>query len=103
MRYGAETKLRVGQVFDLARAHFGPQGRAGLAITEESPDRLVFAGGGGYVILGARRGGDRTRVELEVQEWDNEAQQFLADLPGARGPLAQFLGRWLGRPRRGER
>lgn len=97
MRYSAETRLTVSQLMQRAIDYFGPNGSAGLTITEQGEYRIVFAGGGGYVIAEARRAPAGSRIELEVQEFDREAQTFLGTLPGPdRGWLRDLLGRWRG-------
>lgn len=97
MRYGAETRLTVHELMQRAVDYFGPSGTAGLAITEQSAYRIVFAGGGGYVIAEARRAPSGSRIELEVQEFDREAQSFLGTLPAPGGGwLQNVLGRKRG-------
>jgi hypothetical protein len=97
MRYGAETRLTVNEVMRRATDYFGPNGSVGLAITEQGDYRIVFAGGGGYVIAEARRAPSGSRIELEVREFDREAQTFLGTLPGPNGGwLQQLLGRLRG-------
>lgn len=91
-RFGAETGLSPAQVYARAREAFGPQGRLGLELTERSPMREVYAGGGGYVIVRAWRAGP-THVELEVWQFDPEAEQFLRSLPG---PVGNWLQRHWG-------
>jgi|ThiBio_1000_plan_1041568.scaffolds.fasta_scaffold72261_1 hypothetical protein len=91
MRYSAETRLTVHEVMQRAVDYFGPSGTAGLAVTEQSDYRIVFAGGGGYIIAEARRMPSGSRIELEVQEFDREAQSFLGTLPGAGGGWLQNL------------
>jgi hypothetical protein len=96
MRYGADSKLTVKQVMDRAIAFFGPNGRCGLTITEQGPFRIVFAGGGGYVIATAQRAPSGSHIELEVWEFDNEAREFLESLPSGDGWLSRVLGRGRG-------
>jgi hypothetical protein len=94
MRYNAETRLTVSEVMQRAVDYFGPNGSGGLKITEQSDYRIVFAGGGGYVIAEARRAPSGSRIELEVQEFDREAQSFLGTLPAPGGGwLQQLFGR----------
>jgi len=93
MRYGAETRFTVKEVMERAVGYFGPGGPGGLAITERGPYRIVFAGGGGYVIATAQRAPSGSKIELEVQEFDREAEAFLGTLPGPEGWLKQMLGR----------
>lgn len=94
MRYGAETQLRPGQVFARAREYFGPSGPVGLDLTEQSPNRLSFVGGGGWVLISAHRAMDLTRIELEVWQFDAEAQAFLASLPAPGGLLRSLVDWW---------
>jgi hypothetical protein len=97
MRYNAETGLTANEVMQRAVDYFGPTGTAGLAITEQSDYRIVFAGGGGYVIAEVRRAPSGSWIELEVQEFDREAQSFLGTLPGSGGGwLQNLLGRLRG-------
>lgn len=96
MRYGAETELRPGQVFRRAREYFID--RVGLTLSDDSLLHVRFVGGGGYVLLTARRRGPRTHLELEVFELDREAQEFLASLP-APSPVGR-LRQWWGARRR---
>ncbi len=93
MRYSAETRLTVKDAMERAIAFFGPNGRCGLAITEQGPFRIVFAGGGGYVIVTTQRSPSGSRLELEVWEFDTEARDFLGTLPGPRGWFSRLLGR----------
>ncbi len=93
MRYEAQTSLSPRQVYARARDYFGPAGPVGLAVTEDGPRRLVFAGGGGYVIVEAARSLDRTRVALEAWEFDREAREFLGSLPRPSGPFRSLWRR----------
>jgi|ERR671927_1394566 hypothetical protein len=97
MRYGADTGLTPGKVYARAREYFGAEGPVGLELTERGPMREVFTGGGGYVIVRAWRAG-ATHVELEVWQFDGEAEQFLRSLPGPRNWLQRNWGRWRRRP-----
>lgn len=92
MRYGAETRLTVKELMDRAIGFYGPTGRCGLTITEQGPYRIVFAGGGGYVIATAHRAPSGSRIELEVREFDSEARKFLAMLPRPGGWLGRLFG-----------
>lgn len=94
MRYSVETRLRPGQVYARAREFFGPGGRVGLQLTENTPNRLSFVGGGGYVIISAHRAWERTAVNLEVWQFDAEAREFLASLPGPAGALRRAWNAW---------
>lgn len=97
MRYNAETGLTVHEVMQRAVDYFGPTGTAGLTITEQGDYRIVFAGGGGYVVAEARRAPSGSRIELEVQEFDREAQAFLGTLPQPDGSwLQNLIGRLRG-------
>ena len=93
MRYGADTRLTVREAMQRAIGYFGPEGRCGLEITEQGPFRVVCAGGGGYVVVTAQRAPSGSHVELEVWEFDTEARDFLATLPGPSGWLRRALGR----------
>jgi hypothetical protein len=93
VRYTADTRLTTKQVMEHAVGYFGPDGRTGLAITERGAYRIVFAGGGGYVIATTHRTPSGSRIELEVQEFDQEAQAFLGTLPGPEGWLRHTFGR----------
>jgi len=96
MRYAAETRLTAKEVMERAVDYFGPFGPGGLAITERGQYRIVFAGGGGYVIATAQRAPSGSRIEFEVQEFDREAEAFLGTLPGTESWLKQMLGRRRG-------
>lgn len=97
MRYGADSGMTVNTVMDRAAGFFGPDGRCGLVITEQGPFRIVFAGGGGYVIASAHRAPSGSHIELEVWEFDTEARDFISSLPGPQSWLSRMLGRKLGR------
>ena len=96
MHYSAETRLTVGEVMERAVEYFGQDGSSGLTITERGPYRIVFAGGGGYVIATAQRAPSGSRIDLEVHEFDREAQAFLGMLPKPEGWLRHTFGRRLG-------
>ncbi len=93
MRYRAESRLNVREVMSRATGYFGPNGKCGLAVTEEGLYRTVFAGGGGYVIATAHRAPTGSEIELEVWEFDVEARAFIARLPGPESWLRRALGR----------
>lgn len=94
MRYTAETRLRPGQVYAQAREYFGTSGKVGLDLTEHSPNRLSFVGGGGFVMVTAHRAFNHCIVNLEVWQFDQEAQDFLASLPAPSGPVRRAWERW---------
>jgi hypothetical protein len=86
VRYGKTTTLSPGQVLQLARAHFGPEGELGLPLTREAPNEVVFEGGGGGVAVTALlRAGTlaTTDVEIVSREYDYWAERFLPQLPTA--------------------
>lgn len=93
MRYLAETRLSADQVLERAERAFGPQSPLGLTSSEGIPNRRAFVGGGGHIVVTARREGDRTRVTLETREYDREVRQFLEELPGPPGWLDRLLSR----------
>lgn len=93
VRYGADTRLSVREVMKRALAYFGPEGRCKLPITEQGPFRVVFAGGGGYVIASVHRAPSGSHIELEVWQFDAEARDFLGTLPGPESWLRRALRR----------
>jgi hypothetical protein len=74
------TKLRAEEVIQRLKAFFG-KGGLGLEISEETPQCLSFAGGGGYVTATVCPEGEKTRVSLVTQEWDYQVKEFVSGLP----------------------
>ena len=78
MRYEVVTGLTPCEVFEHAIGHFGPRG-AGLRLTSQTSQSLLFQGGGGHVVI-AVKPGPQTLLELETRAWDDAVQQFMAQI-----------------------
>ncbi len=74
-----ETKLSVEDVRERVKKFFG-KGGEGMELKEDSPLCLTFSGGGGYVTATLCSEGGKTRVNLVSQEWERQAEKFLATL-----------------------
>jgi hypothetical protein len=74
---------------------FGPKSSVGLDITEQGEYRIVFAGGSGYIIAQAHRIPGGSRIDLDVQDYYQDAQAFIDSLSGPGGGLIQQLIRRL--------
>jgi hypothetical protein len=75
MRYEVTTGLTPSEALKQATAYFGPGGM-GLHATMQTPQRLVFQGGGGHVAITIKPGATTT-LELETREWDFPVRQFM--------------------------
>lgn len=73
------TKLSVEDVLERLKKFFG-KGGEGLELKEDSPFCLTFSGGGGYVTATLCLEEGKTRVNLVSQEWERQAEKFLATL-----------------------
>jgi hypothetical protein len=87
MRYQVITGLTPCEVAEHAIGHFGPHG-AGLRLTSQTSQSLMFQGRGGHVAITITPG-IQTILELETQEWDEAGQQFMAQVSRRR-----WLARW---------
>ena len=74
-----ETRLPVEDVRGRLKKFFG-EGGEGLELKEDSPLCLTFSEGGGYVTATLCVEGGKTRVNLVSQEWERQAEKFLATL-----------------------
>ena len=75
-RYTMTNKLRHEAIVNAAKEHFGRDG-LGLETVDESDCCIRFEGGGGFVYIFTEPSEGKTRVNLEVREWDIEAKNFL--------------------------
>jgi hypothetical protein len=75
-RYGFETNKSAEGVVAAAIAFFG-EGGLGLRAEEQGGCCAYFEGGGGFVRVTARHGAQRTEVDLETREWDQQVLQFI--------------------------
>lgn len=74
------TKLDVAEATNKLKSFFGKEG-LGLALSEESSQCLNFEGGGGYVTATLCSEGERTRIDLVSQEWEEQVKKFSRNLP----------------------
>ena len=74
-----KTKLTGKEVSEKLKKYFGTGG-LGLDLTEEGPQCLTFEGGGGHVTVTFCPEGEKTRVDLETQEWDHQVKTFASQL-----------------------
>ena len=75
-----KTKLKQEDVFERLKKYFGKEG-LGLDIAEESPEGLLFQGGGGHVTATLCTEEGKTRINLVSQEWEYHVKEFAAGLP----------------------
>jgi hypothetical protein len=87
MRYEVIIGLTPCEVVEHAIEHFGPRG-AGLQLTSQTSQSLVFQGRGGHVVITVKPGA-QTILELETHGWDEAGQQFMAQVSRRR-----WLSRW---------
>jgi len=77
---GKETRRSPQQVLDQALASFGPEG-VGLTVERQTAEGIGFQGGGGYVAVRvSQAAAGATTVDIESQEWEYHAEQFLRQL-----------------------
>ncbi len=82
MRYAVDTKLSADEIFERAKAYFGPEG-AGLELEEGTPGCCAhFATNLGHVHLEIREAGKKTTAELETVEYDIQVRDFMKRLTG---------------------
>jgi hypothetical protein len=74
------TKLSQEEVSQRLKKFFG-KGGLGLEITEETPQCISFEGGGGHVTAVLRLDENKTRIDLETREWENQVKKFVSSLP----------------------
>jgi len=72
----AKTKLSPEETIKRAVAFFGPGGY-GLEVKAQQDDCAYFEGGGGGVEVTASAEKKGAFVELESQEWDYQAKEFI--------------------------
>ena len=77
MRYSLETKLESEKVKQRALAYFKDE--LGLKVTSDEGNTLCLEGGGGHVTLLVCPG-DKTRIEIETQEWYRAVTQFMTKI-----------------------
>ena len=75
----SRTKLSQEEVLQKLKRFFG-KGGVGLELSDETPQRLTFIGGGGYVTATLCSEENRTRVNLVTQEWDYDVKEFASRL-----------------------
>jgi hypothetical protein len=78
MRYEVTTRLTPHEALEQATAFFGPGG-VGLHALVQTPQRLMFQGGGGHVAITVHSGAPTT-LELETREWDAAVQRFMGQV-----------------------
>ncbi|WP_089936303.1 hypothetical protein [Candidatus Entotheonella palauensis] len=76
MRYEVTTSWTPEEVIEYALDYFGP-GQTGLEVTSQTPQGVVFQGGGGYVAIQTQLA-DNTTVDIETREWDYPVHQFMS-------------------------
>ena len=74
-RYGAETRMKAGDVLKEAVQYFGPEG-LGLEVTSRTLTGVRLEGGGGYVEVQVHIG-PPTEVDVVIHEWEAHASSFL--------------------------
>lgn len=74
-----ETKLSEKKAMDRIKAFFGKEG-LGLDLAEETEACLSFTGGGGYVRATICESGDKNKIELVSQEWEQQVKKFGSEL-----------------------
>ncbi len=74
-----KTKLTQDEVIQRLKKFFG-KGGLGLDITEEGPQCLSFAGGGGHVTATICPEQGKTRINLVTHEWELQVKKFASDI-----------------------
>ncbi|HSJ53607.1 MAG TPA: hypothetical protein VLC52_07630 [Anaerolineae bacterium] len=77
-RYGAETRMKAGEVLKETVHFFGPEG-LGLQVTSRTLTSVRLEGSGGYVEVQVRVG-PRTEVDVVLHEWEAHAPAFLREI-----------------------
>jgi hypothetical protein len=93
MRYEVTTGLTPHEALAQATAYFG-RGGVGLQVISQTPQSLVFQGGGGHVAITVQPGTTMT-LELETREWDVAVQRFMGQV----SHLPRWWTRWWRRKR----
>jgi hypothetical protein len=78
-RYTLTHKAKPEDIVTAAKEYFGNDG-LGLMTIDESDCCIRFEGGGGFVYISTEPFEGKTRVNLEVREWDNDTKNFLRNL-----------------------
>ncbi len=76
---GGSTDHSPELVLEKARQFFGADG-IGLELVQSDHDLVYLTGGGGHVQVTVRTKDQQTAVDIQSQEWDYQAKQFLARL-----------------------
>ena len=93
MRYEVTTGLTSGEALEQAAAYFG-RGGMGLQVVSQTPQSLVFQGGGGHVAITVQPGATTT-LELETREWDFVVRRFMEQV----SHRPRWWSRWWRRKR----
>jgi hypothetical protein len=70
------SKLNPGEILTKASSYFG-KGGEGLDETERGSCCISFAGAGGFVTVTVCEKADEREVDVETQEFEYQARQFL--------------------------
>jgi hypothetical protein len=93
MRYEVTTGLTPQEALEQATLYFGPGGM-GLHASAQTPQGVVFQGGGGHVAIRVQPGATTT-LELETREWDVAVQRFMGQV----STRPRWWARWWRRKR----
>jgi hypothetical protein len=93
MRYEVTTGLMSHEALELATTYFG-RGGARLSAITQTPQRLVFQGGGGHMAITVHPGATTT-LKLETREWDAAVQRFMGQV----SHRSRWWSRWWRRKR----
>jgi hypothetical protein len=93
MRYEVTTGLTPHEALEQATAYFG-RGGVGLQAMAQTPQSLVFQGGGGHVAITIKPGATTT-LELETREWDFPVRRFMEQV----SQRPRWWARWWRRKR----
>ena len=100
-RYGAETRMKAGDVLKQAVHYFGPDG-LGLQVSNRTLTSVRLEGGGGYVEVQVRAG-PQTEVDMVLHQWEAHASTFLQKIQKQGGLLRHQVrctwtvpGKWKG-------
>lgn len=75
-----KTKLSLDEALSRLKSFFS-KGGLGLEIEEETPECLNFTGGGGFVNATVCTEKEKTRIDLQTQEWEEQVKKFASSLP----------------------
>ncbi len=78
MWYAVTTGLTPHEALQQATAYFG-RGGVGLHAIAQTPQRLVFQGGGGHVAIRGQPSATTT-LALEARGWDIAGQRFMGQV-----------------------